>query len=52
MENIIIVDHITKLSYKEVDPRIMEDFTIKIINVRKLRSKIERRKNKIKMIYE
>ena len=50
--DIVIVDHITRLSYTEVNPRMIEDFTITIKNVRKYRSKIERRKLKIKRLYE
>ena len=51
-KDIVIVDHITRLSYKEVNPKLMEDITITIKNVRKYRGKIERRKLKIKRIYE
>ena len=49
-KDIVIVDHITRLSYREVNP-LMEDITITIKNVRKYRGKIERRKQKIKRIY-
>ena len=49
--DIFIVDHITRLSYREVNPRLMEDITITIKNARKYRVKIERRKQKIKRIY-
>ena len=51
-KDIVIVDHITRLSYTEVNPKLMDDITIKIKNVRKWRNKIERRKLKIKKIYE
>jgi hypothetical protein len=51
-KDILIVDHITRLSYKEVNPRLLEDFTIQVKNIRKYRGKIERRKLKIKKIYE
>ncbi len=51
-KDIVIVDHVTKLSYKEVTSEWMEDFNKKIYNVRKYRGKIERRKLKIKRIYE
>ena len=51
-KDIIIVDHITRLSYTEVNPKIIEDFTFTIKNVRKYRGKIERRKSKIKRLYE
>jgi hypothetical protein len=50
--DIVIVDHITRLSYREVNPRLIEDLTITIKNVRKYRGKIERRKLKIKRLYE
>jgi len=51
MKDIVIVDYITKLSYKEVNPKLMGDITITIKNVRKWRNKIERRKLKINNIY-
>jgi len=51
-KDIVIVDHITRLSYMEVNPRLLEDFTIQVKNLRKYRGKIERRKLKIKRIYE
>ena len=59
-KDIIIVDHITRLSHTEVNPRLIEDLTIhmgklmghQIKNVRKYRGKIERRKSKIKRLYE
>jgi hypothetical protein len=44
--DIFIVDHITRLSYREVNPRLMEDITITIKNTCKYRGKIERRKQK------
>jgi hypothetical protein len=51
-KDIVIVDHITRLSYKEVNPGLLEDLTIQVKNIRKYRGKIERRKLKIKRIYE
>lgn len=51
-KDIVIVDHITRLSYKEVNPRLIEDFTIQVRNIRKYRNRIERRKLKIGKIYE
>ena len=51
-KDIVIVDHITRLSHTEVNPRLIEDLTIQLKNVRKYRGKIERRKLKIKKIYE
>lgn len=51
-KDIVIVDHISRLTHKEVSPRLLEDITIKIKNVRKYRGKIERRKSKIKRLYE
>jgi hypothetical protein len=50
-KDIVIVDHITRLSYTEVNPRLLEDLTIQVKNIRKYRGKIERRKSKIKRIY-
>ena len=50
-KDIVIVDHITRLRHTEVNPRLIEDLTIQIKNVRKYRGKIERRKSKIKRIY-
>jgi hypothetical protein len=50
-KDIVIVDHVTRLSYTEVNPKLLEDITITIKNVRKYRGKIERRKSKIKRIY-
>ena len=40
------------ISQTKVDPRMMENFTTMMKNVRKYRSKIERRKLKIKRLYE
>lgn len=50
--DIVIHDHITRLRHTEVNPRLIEDLTIQIKNVRKYRGKIERRKLKIKRLYE
>jgi hypothetical protein len=47
-----IVDKITRLNYEEVTPEWMESFNKKIKNLRKYRLRIERRKEKIKRIYE
>jgi histidinol phosphatase-like PHP family hydrolase len=51
-KDIVIVDHISKISYKEVTSEWMEDFNKKIKNLRKYRGKIERRKEKISRLYE
>ena len=51
-KDIVIVDHITRLSYTEVNPKLIDNFTITMKNIRKYRSKIERRKSKIKRLYE
>jgi hypothetical protein len=51
-KDIVIVDHITKISYKEVTSEWMEDLTIQVKNIRKYRGKIERRKEKISRLYE
>jgi hypothetical protein len=50
-KDVVIVDHVTRLSYTEVNPRLLEDLTIQVKNIRKYRRKIERRKLKIKRIY-
>jgi hypothetical protein len=50
--DIVIVDHINMISQTKVDPRMMENFSIKMTNVRKYRVRIERRKQKIKRLYE
>ena len=39
-KDIVIVDHITRLSYTEVNPKIIEDFTFTIKNVRIKNKKI------------
>jgi hypothetical protein len=49
--DIVIVDHINLISQTKCDPRMMENFSIKMTNIRKYRVKIERRKRKIKRIY-
>ena len=51
-KDIIIVDHITRLSYTEVNPKLIDNFTITMKNIRKYRNKIEKRKEKIKRLYE
>ncbi len=50
--DIVIVDHISKISYKEVTSEFIEDFNKKVRNHRKYRGKIERRKEKISRLYE
>jgi hypothetical protein len=50
-KDIVIVDHITRLRHTEVNPRLLEDLTIQVKNIRKYRGKIERRKSKIKRLY-
>jgi len=51
-KDIIIVDHISMISSTEVNPRILEKLNLKVKNVRKWRGRIERRKQKIKRLYE
>ena len=51
-KEIVIVDHISRLTQTESNPRLIEDLTIMMKNVRKYRGKIERRKSKIKKLYE
>jgi hypothetical protein len=50
--DIFIVDHISMISATEVDPDILERLNLRVKNIRKYRGKIERRKEKIKRIYE
>jgi hypothetical protein len=51
-KDVVIVDHVTRLSYTEVNPRLLKDLTIQVKNIRKYRGKIERRKEKISRLYE
>ena len=50
-KDVIIVDHITMLSRKEVNPRLMEDFLLVTKSILKRRRIVEKRKNKINKIY-
>ena len=50
--DIVIVDHISMISQTKVNPDILEKLNIRVRNVRKYRGRIERRKEKIKRIYE
>lgn len=50
--DIVIVDHISMISANTVDPAILEKLNIHVKNIRKYRGRIERRKEKIKRIYE
>lgn len=50
--DIVIVDHISMISANKVDTAILERLNIRVRNVRKYRGRIERRKEKIKRIYE
>jgi len=53
MKDIFTIDYITKISYSdEVNHKLIENFNKSIKNVRKYRSRIERRKEKIKRLYE
>lgn len=52
IKDIIILDHISLISSTEVNPRILEKLNLKVKNVRKWRGRIERRKQKIKRLYE
>lgn len=51
-KDIIILDHISLISATDVNPRILEKLSLKVKNVRKWRGRIERRKQKIKRLYE
>ena len=50
--DIVIVDHISMIGSSKVDPDILERLNLRVKNIRKYRGKIERRKEKIKRIYE
>ena len=50
--DIVIVDHISMISATKVDPDMLERLNLRVKNVRKYRGRIERRKEKIKRIYE
>ena len=50
--DIVIVDHISMISVNTVDPAILEKLNIRVKNVRKYRVRIEKRKQKIKRLYE
>ena len=49
--DIVIVDHISLISQTKCDPRMMENFSIKMTNVLKYRGRINKRKEKIKRLY-
>jgi len=51
-KDIIIVDHISMISSTKVDESLLEKLNIRVKNIRKYRGRIERRKEKIKRIYE
>jgi hypothetical protein len=51
-KDIVILDHISMISASKVDPDMLERLNIRVKNLRKYRGKIERRKEKIKRIYE
>jgi hypothetical protein len=51
-KDIVIVDHISMISATKVDPNMLERLNIRVKNLRKYRGKIERRKEKIKRLYE
>ena len=50
--DIVIVDHISLISQTKCDPRMMENFSIKMTNVLKYRGRINKRKEKIKRLYD
>ena len=50
--DIVIVDHISMISGNTVDSAILDKLSLRVKNVRKYRGRIERRKEKIKRIYE
>jgi len=51
-KDIVIVDHISMINATKVEPDVLEKLNIRVRNVRKYRGRIERRKEKIKRIYE
>ena len=54
-KDIVIVDYFTKITTTEISDsgrQVLEKLNIRVKNIRKYRGKIERRKEKIKRIYE
>jgi len=51
-KDIIIVDHISMISQTKYDSSLIERLSIKVANIRKYRGRINRRKEKIKRLYE
>ena len=50
--DIVILDHISMISASKVDPDMLERLNLRVKNLRKYRGRIERRKEKIKRLYE
>jgi hypothetical protein len=50
--DIVILDHISMIGSSKVDTDMLERLNLVVKNVRKYRGKIEKRKEKIKRIYE
>lgn len=50
--DIVIVDHISMMSSNVVNSDILDKLSLRVKNIRKYRGRIERRKEKIKRIYE
>jgi hypothetical protein len=48
----MIVDYFNRIIKTEVDPNLLDRLNINLKNIRKYRNKIERRKLKIKKLYE
>mgnify|MGYP000872089404 CR=1 FL=1 len=48
----MIIDYFSKITTTEVDPKILKKLNIKLKNARRIRVKIEKRKSKIKRLYE
>jgi hypothetical protein len=48
----MIVDYFNRIIKTEVDPNLLDRLNINLKNIRKYRNKIERRKSKIKRLYE
>lgn len=51
-KDIVILDHISMISASKVEPGVLEKLNLRVKNLRKYRGRIERRKEKIKRIYE
>jgi len=51
-KDIVILDHISMIGTSKINTSILEKLNLRVMNLRKYRGRIERRKEKIKRIYE